>query len=90
MLLIAMRVVQNAFRLPVVLWCLLIIGGTVAVASASMFGSANTTLHRLHIGAFSLIVALALVAVADIDRPFQGAVHVSDLAFRRAQRNMKD
>jgi hypothetical protein len=85
-----MRVVQNAFRLPAVLWCLLIIGGTMAVASASLFGSANSALHRLHIGAFSLIVALVLVAVADIDRPFQGAVHVTDFAFRRAQRNMKD
>jgi hypothetical protein len=85
-----MRLVQNAFRLPTVLWCLLIIGGAVTIASASMFGSANTSLHRLHIFAFSLLIALVLVAVADIDRPFQGAVQVSDFAFQRAQRNMKN
>ena len=37
-----------------------------------------------------LIIALVLVAIADINRPFQGSVHVSDYAFRRAQMDMKD
>ena len=37
-----------------------------------------------------LLIALALVAVADIDRPFQGSVHVSDYAFRRARIGMND
>jgi hypothetical protein len=83
------RLLQNAFRLPAVLWCVLIIGGAVTVASASMFGSANTGLHGFQVFAFSLLIALVLVAIADIDRPFQGAVHVSDFAFRRAQQNMK-
>jgi len=82
------RVLQNAFRLPSVLWCVLVIGGAVTIASASMFGSANTGLHALQVFAFSLLVALVLVAIADIDRPFQGSVHVRDLAFRRAQQNM--
>jgi len=85
-----MRLVENAFRLPGVLWCVLIIGGAVTIASASMFGSANTSLHALQVFAFSLLIALVLVAVADINRPFQGAVHVSDFAFQRAQQNMKD
>ncbi len=85
-----MRLVQNAFRLPGVLWCVLIIGGAVTIASASMFGSANTSLHALQVFAFSLLIALVLVAVADIDRPFRGAVHVNYYAFQRAQQNMKD
>ncbi len=84
------RLLQNAFRLPGVLWCVLIVGGIVTVASASMFGSASTGLHGFQVLAFSLLVSLVLVAIADIDRPFQGAVHVSDFAFRRAQQNMKD
>jgi hypothetical protein len=84
------RVLQNAFRLPTVLWCVLVIGGAVTIASASMFGSANTALHALQVFAFSLLVALVLVAIADIDRPFQGSVHVRDFAFRRAQENMKN
>ena len=82
------RLLQNAFRLPAVLWFVLIVGGVVTIASASMFGSANTALHALQVFAFSLLLALVLVAVADIARPFQGGVHVSDIAFRRAQQNM--
>ena len=84
------RLLQNANRLPMVLWCVLLVGGIVTVASASMFGSANKSLHALQVFVFSLLVALVLVAVADIDRPFQGTVHVSDYAFRRAQHNMHE
>jgi hypothetical protein len=83
------RLLQSASRLPNILWCLLIVGGAVTIASSSMFGSANTILHALQVFVFSLLVILALVAVADIDRPYQGSVHVSDLAFRRAQQGMK-
>jgi hypothetical protein len=83
------RILQSASRLPNVLWCLLIVGGTVTIASSSMFGSANTILHALQVFVFSLLVVLALVAVADIDRPFQGSVHISDLAFHRALQGMK-
>jgi hypothetical protein len=84
------RLVQNAFRLPTVLWCVLIIGGAVTIVSASMFGSANTSLHAVQVFAFSLLVSLVLVAIADIDRPFQGSVHINDFAFQRAQRNMSE
>jgi hypothetical protein len=83
------RLLQNVSHLPIVLWCVLIIGGALTVGSASMFGSANTFLHTLQVFVFSLLIALALVAVADIDRPFQGAFHISDYAFRRAEHNMK-
>jgi hypothetical protein len=83
------RLLQNATRLPTVLWSVLIIGGAVTVGSASMFGSANTSLHALQIFVFSLLISLALEAVADINRPFQGSVHVSDFPFRRAQHNMQ-
>jgi hypothetical protein len=83
------RLLQSASRLPNVLWCVLVIGGIVTIASASMFGSQNTVLHGLQVFAFSLLVSLVLVAIADIDRPFQGSVHISDLAFRRAQQSMK-
>jgi Protein of unknown function (DUF4239) len=84
------RLLQSAFRIPVVLWFVLIIGGVVTIASASMFGSANLPLHAIQVIFFSLLVTLVLLAIADINRPFQGAVHVSDYAFQRAQENMID
>jgi len=55
-----------------------------------MFGAANGPLHVIQVSAFALLISLVLVAIADINRPFQGSVHVSDYAFRRAQVEMKD
>ena len=83
-----LRLLQNASRLPTVLWCVLILGAVVTIASATMFGSANRLLHSLQVFAFSFTVALVLVAIADIDRPFQGGVHVSSYAFERAREVM--
>jgi hypothetical protein len=84
------RRLQSVSQLPGILWCVLIIGGTVTIMSSCMFGSESAWLHGLQVFAFSLLVALALVAIADIDRPFQGSVHVKDWAFRRAQQNMSE
>jgi hypothetical protein len=83
-----MRELSSGSRLPAVLWCVLLVGGGLTVASACMFGAGNMTLHSLQVAFFSLLIALILVAIADIDRPFQGVVHVSDAAFRHAQQTM--
>ena len=84
-----MRRLQSTSRLPGVLWFVLIIGGAVTIMSSCMFGSGNTRLHATQVFAFSLLLALVLVAIADIDRPFEGSVHVSTSAFLRAQQNMQ-
>jgi Protein of unknown function (DUF4239) len=84
------RLLESAYRIPVVLWSVLLIGGVVTVTSASMFGSANLRLHALQVLFFSLLVSLVLLAIADINRPFQGAVHVTTYAFERAQQTMTD
>jgi Protein of unknown function (DUF4239) len=83
------RLLQNSFRLPIVLWCVLLVGAVATIASASMFGFQNTRLHTVQVLVFSLLITLAMVTVADIDRPFQGTVHVSDAPFRRARIDME-
>jgi len=83
------RVLQSLSRLPGVLWFVLIIGGAVTIASSCLFGSSNVLLHILQVFAFSLLLALGLVAIADIHRPFQGSVHISDYPFDRARQNMQ-
>jgi hypothetical protein len=82
------RLLQSTSRLPSILWWVLIFGGIVTIVSSCMFGAANEWLHGIQVFAFSLLVALVLLAIADIDRPFQGSVHVRDTAFRRAQQAM--
>jgi len=83
------RILQSTSRLPPMLWCVLIVGGALTVASACLFGSGNWVLHGLQVFAFSLLIALGLVAIAQINRPFQGSVSVSNYAFLRAQDNMR-
>jgi hypothetical protein len=85
-----LRQLQSVSRLPGVLWFVLIAGGSLSIMSSCMFGAESTWLHGLQVFAFSFLIALALVAIADIDRPYQGSVHVSDTPFRRAQVNMQD
>jgi len=83
------RVLQSMSRLPAVLWFVLIVGGAVTVGSSCLFGSSNIFLHILQVVAFSLLLILGLVAIAEIHRPFQGAVHISYYPFVRAQQNMR-
>jgi hypothetical protein len=84
------RLVESASRIPGVLWFVLLVGGVVTIASTCMFGASNGGLHFIQVSAFTLLISLVLVAIADINRPFQGSVHVSDYAFRRAQMDMKE
>ncbi|HEY6374360.1 MAG TPA: DUF4239 domain-containing protein [Edaphobacter sp.] len=84
------RLLESTSRLPTILWWVLIFGGIVTIVSCCMFGADNAWLHMIQVFAFSLLIALVLLAIADIDRPFQGSVHVRDAAFRRAQQSMQD
>lgn len=83
------RLMQSTYRLPKVLWSVLLVGGVLTIVSSCMFGSESTKLHALQVFSFSLLISLSLVAITDIHRPFQGMIHVSDYAFRRAQQNMQ-
>ena len=72
-----------------------------ALVCAADWGSGHDCVY-LHVRGFQwrvarypgecvyLLISLVLVAIADINRPFQGSVHVSDYAFRRAQMDMKE
>lgn len=83
------RWLESTSRLPTVLWWVLIMGGILTIASSCTFGSTSVRVHGLQVFAFSLLISLVLVAIADIDRPFQGSVHVGMAAFQRAQQDMQ-
>lgn len=79
------RELQSKSKLPGILWTVLILGGGITTMSACLFGTKNFKLHCVQVVSLSLLLSLALVAIADIDRPFQGSVHVSPQGFERAQ-----
>jgi magnesium-transporting ATPase (P-type) len=84
------RLLQSRYRLPIIFWGVLLIGGFLTITSASMFGSANPRLHALQVFSFTLLITLVLLAIADVNQPFRGWVHVDNYPFLRAQENMKD
>jgi uncharacterized membrane protein HdeD (DUF308 family) len=83
------RLLESTSSLPAVLWFVLMVGGILTIVSSCMFGSQNRFLHGLQVGFFSLLVALVLLAIADINKPFRGSVHVGNDAFVRALELMK-
>jgi hypothetical protein len=78
------RQLESESKLPGVLWFLMLVGGVITTLSACLFGTENFKLHVVQVFSLTLLFSLTLVAIADIDRPFQGAVHVRPLGFERA------
>ncbi len=79
------RLLESRTEMPSILWGVLIMGDVITIASSCLIGSENVPLHFVLIMSLSLLISLALVAIGDIDRPFQGSVHVRPSAFQRAQ-----
>ena len=83
------RILHSKARLPNVLWCVLLVGGGLTIILACTFGTESVKLQFLEVFCLSLFVSLALVAIADIHRPFRGPIGVSDYAFQRARQRME-
>jgi hypothetical protein len=79
------RHLEGQSKLPGILWMVLIVGGVLTTVSACLFGTDNPRLHALQVFSLSLLLSLALVAIADIDRPFQGVIHVLPQGFEHAR-----
>jgi hypothetical protein len=84
------RLLQSTYRLPSIFWCVLLTGGVLTVLSVSMFGSAKPRVHTLQVFSLTLLVTLVMLAIADVDRPYRGWIHISSYAFERAQETMQD
>jgi Protein of unknown function (DUF4239) len=83
------RIRQSTTGLPVMLWCVLLVGGALTIISSCTLGSDNVRLQGLEVFCFSLLISLCLVTIANIHRPFRGLIHVSDYAFQRAQQSVQ-
>jgi hypothetical protein len=80
-----LRQIQSRMKLPGILWGVLVVGGVVVIGSACLFGCRSYALHFVHVFVLSLLLSLVLVAIAEIDQPFQGPVRVQSDAFAFAQ-----
>lgn len=84
------RLLQSTYRLPTIFWCVLLTGGVLTLVSVSMFGSAILRIHTLQVFSLTLLVTLVMLAIADVDRPYQGWVHIDSYAFKVAIENMRE
>ena len=63
----------------------LILGGAITMLTSCLFGVENFRLHCVQVASLALLIALILVAIAAIDHPFQGTVHLYPNGFERAR-----
>jgi Ca2+/H+ antiporter len=78
------RATQSRETLPFILWAVLISGGIITVASCCFFGVRNFRFHLLQVFMLSFLISLVLVAIANVDQPYQGPVRVAPEGFRVA------
>lgn len=79
------RELQSQSRIPWILWAVLLVGALTTVAASCTFDARSLRLHAFQVTTLALLIALVLVAIADIDRPFGGSVHVTPAGFELAR-----
>jgi len=58
------------------------------VAASCFFGVTNFRFHLLQVVVLTFLISLVLVAIANIDRPYQGMVKVEPAGFNFATRTL--
>ena len=83
-----LRAMQTREHLPKILWAVLIAGGIITVGAACFFGVNKFSFHLAQVLVLTFLISLVLVAIADIDRPYQGLVKVEPTGFDFAIRTL--
>ncbi len=78
------RIMESREALPGILWTILIAGGIITVSMACFFGVTNIGFHILQVVVLAFLISLVLVAILEIDQPYQGGQVVSPDGFRYA------
>jgi hypothetical protein len=82
------RVEDATGHLPVILWGVLLFGGIIVVASSCLLGNEKQAIHCFHVVSLTVLISVTLLAISDLDRPFDGGTRIDPLAFHNAQADM--
>jgi hypothetical protein len=82
------RELQSRSKLPGIFWVVLIVGGSLTVLYSCLFDVEERRMHAVHVVGITFMVALVLVSIADVDRPYGGAIRIQPTAFRTALQSM--
>src|SRR5664279_4907664 len=78
------RLMHSQEELPGILRAVLVAGGIITVAAACFFGVPSFRFHLLQVVVLTFLISLVLVAIADLDRPYQGNEIVQPTGFKSA------
>lgn len=76
-----MRNQQRSNQMPTLLSVLLVLGGGATIASSCLLGNDKKWLHYCQVGALTFVIVTTLCAIADLARPYEGAVAVKPSSF---------
>lgn len=69
-------------HLPVMMWAVLLFGAVFVIAASCLLGNEKHSIHCFHVVSLTVLITVMLLAIADLDRPFDGATHIDSGAFR--------
>jgi hypothetical protein len=84
-----MRSQQRSNQMPGLLWGLLGLGAGATILSSCLLGNDKKWLHYCQVAALTFVIVTTLAAIADLARPYEGAVAVKPTAFIRAMEGMQ-
>jgi hypothetical protein len=79
------RIEDASGHLPLIMWGVLIFGGVIVVASSCLLGNEKQATHYFHVVSLTVLISVTLLAIADLDRPFDGATRINPGAFHNTQ-----
>lgn len=77
------RLASARTSLPTLLWVVVIVGAAIVIAFSYLFGTPAATPAVLMIAALTATIALTVVTLAALDRPFSGEIRVQPDAFEQ-------
>lgn len=83
------RSAQVTSSIPNPLWCALVTAGTFGLVLPVFVGTPHLVVHALLAAVAAMIVTFVLVLIAQLERPFSGAVRVEPTHLQRALEDME-
>jgi Protein of unknown function (DUF4239) len=78
------RVQDYDGHLPAMMWVVLLFGAGIVLIASCLLGNEKKSIHCFHVISLTVLITVMLLAVSDLDRPFEGATRVSSQAFHTA------
>lgn len=82
------RLEDYSGHLPPLLWGVLLFGAIIVVTASSLLGNESRYIHIVHVVSLTVLITASLLAISDLDRPFDGATRVDSTAFRAVEANI--